>query len=706
MCRFFFSLWILILSVSSSALWAQVAPSTGKIDPQRITIHRDKWGVPHIFAPTDAEAAYGLGWAHCEDDFEDIQNSALMVRGMSGLNNGIDGAKLDFFRYYVQADLYTQEQYERDLSADYRAYVEAYAQAISDYAAKFPKKVKMKGIFPVSGLDISRGYIMVMAAFSQGDRALGAVLGGYTDKYYYNSGKYGSNAMAYRSNKTTDGKTHLVLNPHVPLSGNFTFWEANVYSDQGMEMHGGVFPGTPLFGMGVNQNLGWAMTFNWAKYTDIFKLRLNPENKYQYWYDGAWQPIESRKMPLRVNLGGLKITVKRELLYTALGPAIRDKKGDTYVTRIPNNLPTRAGEEWFRMGKSANLDQFRTALKMQNIPIFNVMYADKADNIYWQYNASIPKRNTAYDWTKAVRGDTSNAIWTECYTLDELPHLINPPSGYLYSSNNSPFHTSAPADCLPRERYDNGTQMWEWNHENNRDLRFRELIASVDKIDTATMRRIKYDPHYPQTTPTAGSRKTFNAFQTIDENKYPSLKQAIRYIKAWELRGDTADTLAALVLNTFYPLFHELDFGLSQVEMGFSAPEALVIKYLRKAKARLMKHYGTLTPPLSKVQVIRRGKYEIGVNGLPECLSAMYGEIQKDGKILIGLGETYIGFARFGPNGLESYETIVPYGTSDDPKSPHYADQMRLFAEQKTKPMPITREAARAAAVRIYHPGE
>jgi acyl-homoserine-lactone acylase len=703
--RFRSFLWVWVIAVWAPA-WVLAQQAPGPVDPKTITIHRDAYGVPHIFAPTDVAAAYGLAWVQAEDCFDDVQDAIILARGRNGELRGIEGAKMDFFRGYVRADLYTQEQLEADVSPQFRAYLAGFAQGLNDYVRLHPEEEKLKGLFPVKPLDVAHAYIVVLSVFVQAERALGAILGGYTDKYSYNSGQYGSNAMAYKSTKTADGKTWLVLNPHVPLKGSFSFYEANVYSAEGWQFHGALFPGSPCFGMGVNPSLGWAMTSNWPKYTDIFKLRLNPKNKYQYWYDGKWLEMERRQLPLKVKLGKLTLTVKRELLNTVIGPAMRDKKGDVYVTRIPVQKPPSAGEQWYRMSRSRTLEEFRSAIDMQGIPIFNVVYADRADNIFWQFNSNLPVRNPKYDWSKAVRGDTSDAVWTRFYKPQELPLLLNPDCGYVYSTNNTPFHTSCDADSLPREKYDNGTQFWEWNNCNNRDLRFRELIAKVDKIDSATMRRIKYDPHYPQNTPEAGTRRTFAIFQKLEAAKYPDISRAIRLCQSWQLRGDTADTIAGLVLNALYPLNAELQNGLAAIERGFDIPENLVVKYLRLAQKRMLKNFGTITPPLGRVQIIKRGTKEMGVNGLPECLHAMYGKVRKDGRVEIELGEDYIGFARFGPNGLESFQTMVPYGASARPGSAHFDDQMPLYVRNQTKAMPITREQVLRASKRSYSPGQ
>src|SRR6187401_1036709 len=67
-----------------------------QINPSNITIARDSFGVPHIFAPTDPEVAYGLAWAHAEDDFETLQLVALSGKAKVGTGLGKKGAEADY----------------------------------------------------------------------------------------------------------------------------------------------------------------------------------------------------------------------------------------------------------------------------------------------------------------------------------------------------------------------------------------------------------------------------------------------------------------------------------------------------------------------------------------------------------------------------------------------------------------------------------
>src|SRR3989337_3053802 len=89
---------VAILWCSVFEIFPQSSPlnQSPEIDPSQIEIVRDAYGVPHIFAETDAEVAYGLAWAHAEDDFATIQLVVLMGKAKLGTALGRKGAEADY----------------------------------------------------------------------------------------------------------------------------------------------------------------------------------------------------------------------------------------------------------------------------------------------------------------------------------------------------------------------------------------------------------------------------------------------------------------------------------------------------------------------------------------------------------------------------------------------------------------------------------
>ena len=89
-----------------------------QIKPNNIEIVRDQFGVPHIYAQTDAEVAYGLAWANAEDDFSTIQEAYLAGNAMLSNHIGLKGAAADFITQFIGSKSLIEDKIE-DISEEY-----------------------------------------------------------------------------------------------------------------------------------------------------------------------------------------------------------------------------------------------------------------------------------------------------------------------------------------------------------------------------------------------------------------------------------------------------------------------------------------------------------------------------------------------------------------------------------------------------------
>jgi len=248
-----------------------------QINPANVTIARDSWGVPHIFAKTDPEVAYGLAYAHAEDDFKTIQFTLLGGKQLLGRYLGKNGAAVDYAVALIRARKTVQENINT-LSPEYKALMTGYVEGINAYAKTHPKEVLVKGAFPATIEDQLTASMLSIASFSGFDRALQSIFNGKVATLEQFRPK-ASNAFAFNSSKTTDGKTYLNINSHQPLEGPAAWYEAHVCSEQGWNALGGLFPGASTILHGVNEHLGWAHTVNYHDKLDLYQLEINPENK-------------------------------------------------------------------------------------------------------------------------------------------------------------------------------------------------------------------------------------------------------------------------------------------------------------------------------------------------------------------------------------------------------------------------------------------
>ncbi|HTQ26664.1 MAG TPA: penicillin acylase family protein, partial [Puia sp.] len=336
-----------------------------QIDPQHIRIARDSFGVPHIFAPTDAEAAYGLAWAHAEDDFHDLQLVALTGKALLGTALGKKGAAADYVEQLLRCRQLVDGQWNT-LSPDFLRVVEGYVAGVNAYAHTHLEELTYKKAFPINEREYMTAVVFSLSIFSGVDETLTRMLGGDIATIPGFSTQ-GSNAIVFHSSRTTTGEAFLAINAHQPVEGPTAFYEAHVQSEEGWNMLGGVFPGGCLIFHGTNENLGWAHTVNYTHKIDVFQLQMNPADNLQYRFDGRWLKLEVHKARLHVK--GIPFAIGKKIYWSKYGATVKTKKG-VFAIRLAANMDARALEEWYRMNKARNFSEFYEALRMTSLPMF------------------------------------------------------------------------------------------------------------------------------------------------------------------------------------------------------------------------------------------------------------------------------------------------------------------------------------------------
>ena len=417
-----------------------------------VEILRDRYGVPHVFGATDPDAAFGLAYAHAEDDFLTIQQTLLAARGKLATVYGRDAAPNDYMVQLLRIQEVVDAGYERDLDQDTRQLVEAYADGLN-YFASLHESEALPGAFPVTGKDVVAGFVHKTPLFFGIDGVLGELFAAerrrdvsttsgasreqrlpLPDRSYF-----GSNVLAVAPSRSDGGETFLAINSHQPWEGAVTWYEAHVHSEAGWDMVGGLFPGAPLVLQGHNRDLGWGFTVNSPDLVDVYVLEINPDNPDQYRFDGEWRTLEVREAPITVKLfGRLRWTVTEEVLWSVYGPTVRQPHG-TYAVRFAGYGEVTLIEQWYRMNRASTFDQWRQAMREGPLPMFNAGYADREGNIYYVYNGLLPLRDPGFDWELYLPGDTSRTLWTEVLAYDELPQVLNPPAGFILNANSTPF---------------------------------------------------------------------------------------------------------------------------------------------------------------------------------------------------------------------------------------------------------------------------
>lgn len=644
-----------------------------------ISIYRDSFGVAHVFGETHRDALYGLAYAHAEDNFEAIERMMILSRGRLGELEGVEGAKADFFVAFLNARAVVEKRFEGDFSKDFVPIMQGYVDGLNQYASEHPEEQRLKGIFPVTTIDLVTAYTVVFSGMTGVSQALTATLNGKPDDYIFGA-RLGSNAAALQSSRTKDGNTYLFINPHVPLEGPMSFYEAHLVSEEGLNFYGCLFPGMISPAMGSGPHHGWGLTFNWPDYVDIHELRMKDQSSDIYFFDGKPQHLESSSVKLKVKKGPFKLKVKRDLYWSVYGPTVK-VKGKFYSFQINTLEQLNVPEQLFKMALAHSRKEFEEAVAIQALPLFNIVYADKWNNISYLFNGKIPDRPDGYNWQKVVPGDTAATLWEHYIRTEELPQVKNPASGYVYNTNNSPFYCSGQADN-PSPSLFSPHAAFHWNRINARDLRFRELIAEKEKFSFDEFKAIKYDCTFPKGD--YGISRSLQPIFDLNPNDYPGLKDAIASLKNWNKSGAVTNHEAALLLLTFMNLNEMTNSGFVEMEIGFQFSREQLISSIKKASDELKKYYGKETIELGEIQRIERAGKSFPVSGLPDGLNSAYLKRNGKGKFKVANGDTFIMFCSFSATGNNAY-SVLPYGVSARKDSRHFTDQMELYANHKTK---------------------
>lgn len=680
------------------------APLIAQAEAYDVTIYRDEWGVPHVYGARDIDVAFGIGYAHSEDDYATIQEVLIATRGQLAAVKGERAAVTDYLVGLMGIWETVEARYESDLSPEVRAVIEAYADGVNYYAALHPDKV-IAGTPPATGRDIAAGFMFKAPFFYGLDKTLIAVFEGRIGESEGLSKEgvdaflpartplpVGSNAVAVSPARSADGATRLLVNSHQPFTGPVAWYEAVLRSDEGWHVAGGFFPGSPFMLHGHNANLGWANTVNEPDLVDIYRLTLNPDNDSQYMLDGEWRDFEKSTATIRVDLWGpFWWTVEREVLRSEHGPVLRSPNG-AYAVRYAGLGEIRQVEQYFALDKAQNLGEWIEAMKLQALPSINYIYADRQGNIAYVYNAQFPDRKEGPDWAGILPGDDSSLIWRDYLPFDLVPKLYNPNSGFIYNANNTPFRASAANDNLKPADFPG--RMGIQTDMTNRALRLEETYGADRSITREAFHAYKYDLAYSENSRVA---EIVAELLALDAASDAELAKAQDILRAWDLRTDIANRSAALAVRTAEPIV--------TAEIRRETPPDAATK-LRETMSYLNKHFGQLDPEWGEVNRFRRGPVDLPVDGGPDILRAIYGFPVEDGTLTARGGDTLIMFVEWDRSGRLRSESVHPFGSATlDRNSPHYADQAPLFVGMKTKPVRFTPEELDGHVKESYRPG-
>jgi len=662
-----------------------------------VTIYRDTYGVPHIFGPTDASCVFGYAYAQAEDNFWQIEDSYIRALGHASEVYGGKTLDDDVVVRTLEIPRLAKAEYENS-SGSLRDLLDAFADGLNYYIERHPQAPRLlKHFEPWHMLAFNRYAIYYL--FLYGETGIPKE---DTSKL---AEQQGSNMWAIRPSKSATGHAMLFINPHQPFFGPGQWYEGQVHSDQGWDMSGASFFGSAFPTLGHNEHLGWSHTVNKPDVFDIYEETFDkPGDPLAYRYNGGYRQATAWTDTITVKTDRGPATHTYKMMRTHHGPVVAKRNGKYLAVKFARFEEGGQIAEWYEMSKAANLAEFRKAMSHVAIPMFNAMYADDAGNIFYLYNGAVPQRSRKFDWLKPVDGSTPETEWHGYHTIGELPQLLNPKSGFVQNCNSTPFLTTIDGNPNPG---DFPTYM----------------VGEGDTARARISRRILWNKD--KFTFDDWSRAAFDTYVIEAETEIPRLTGLWQALKA-------SDPLRAAKLE--YPTAELREWD--HIGRNSSVPMTLFSlwywKQQREAKAKddplgafeqiiadLEKDFGTWEVPWGEINRLERGqsggdepfsdaRESLPVPGGPGPVGIVfnfYARPEKGQKEHFGVaGHSFVSVVDFGPK-VEA-KSILVFGESADPKSPHYFDQARLYANQQFKPAWFYLDDIQAHTERKYHPGE
>lgn len=662
-----------------------------------VTIYRDTYGVPHVFGRTDASTVFGFAYAQAEDNFWRVEENYINALGRASELYGEKSLDEDRLNHALEIPRLAQEEYAR-LDSHMRSLCDAFAAGFNYYLARHPevKPRLLTKIEPWYTLAFIR-YNYYQNGFAR-DRSLRGAQQQMASIENDLKEHTGSNGWVVGPSKSANGHAMLFINPHLPFFGPGQVYEGHVHSDEGWNFTGYTRFGFPLPYVGHNENGGWVSTDNSADLTDVYTETFDdPAHPLAYKYGKGYRLATEHVEEIRVKTATGVETRKFTMRKTHHGPIVAASDGKLLALRMAKFESDGWLREWYDMTRAQSLAELKRAIAPLNMLFGNVMYADRQGNTWYLYNGAVPKRDPRFDWTKPVDGSDPATEWQGYHTIDELPQLTNPKSGWMQNCNTTPFLLTSEDNPDPKQFPKYMVQ----EGDNPRGAISRELLASKTKFTFDEWKQLAFDTRVMN----AGKRLPgLLAALKPQLNTHPELREVYDELARWNQRSAN-DSVAM----TLFSLWHE------RVRDG----KQDLVPALIEVVNGLQRDFGTWKVAwgeINRLQRIDESKDEdfqdakpslavSGVNGNDGAVFTFYAAPERGQKRRYGVaGGTYISVVEFAPQVRAL--SVHTFGASGDPKSKHYMDQSALYTRGDFKPSWLTLDEIRSHLESSYHPGE
>jgi acyl-homoserine-lactone acylase len=693
-------------------------------------IERDEWGIAHITGKTDADAVYGMIYAQAEDDFPRIERNYLVSLGRLAEAEGETAVWQD-----LRMRMFNRPEH-RKKSYDYadpklRALMDAWAAGLNDFLADHP------GVKPKV---LTRFEPWMALTFTEGS------IGGDVEKVslsaleaFYRPRKVaradpprpsappepqGSNGIALAPGRTRDGHALLLINPHTSF---FFRAEQQVTSEEGLNAYGAATWGQFFIYQGFNAHAGWMHTTSGADSVDELAETVRPANPGRLAAlrgvikiadtDGPGQtPIEGPGIAYEIKANANLWDWLRQRVVTLAvrqkdgsfqsrsfrvyesqnGPIVREENGKWIAVRMMNR-PIGALWQSFYRTKATDLAGFLSVSARRANSSNNTLFADDKGEIAYLHPQFVPRRDNRFDWRKPVDGSDPASRWSQAWVNANEPRVINPASGWVFNTNNAPW-TAAGPDSPKAEDY---PRYMDQAGENARGAHAVALLKDTRDFTLERLMAAAYDPALPAFDRLLPPLIAAHAAAPDAKRDGP-----IKLLQGWDHKWALTSTATSLGVGYAEALWARVAAQTDGDEeslwerMNNRITDGQRLAALDDAVNRLVGDFGSWQVPWSQINRYQRNDGAITQtfdDAKPSTpipfASGNWGSLASFGaarypgtRRMYGTsGNSFVAVVEFGPKVRARAVSIG--GESNDPKSPHFADQVDRYARGDLRPV-------------------
>jgi acyl-homoserine-lactone acylase len=730
----YIAITVVLLTLASHGLAARKATDArAERIARSVTIYRDSYGVPHVYGPTDASCVFGYAYAQAEDNFWQVEDSYIRALGRASEVYGERTLNDDLLNHALEIPRLARAEYDHS-SGRGRELAQALADGFNYFLARNPQ-VKPRlitrfepwhvfafnrfalfqlFIYGKSGLKVDEIRTAVREVDAEGNAGSSAISSlKLSDIESVADGLepvVGSNMWAITPAKSESGHAMLFINPHQPFFGAGQWYEGHVHSGEGWNLSGASFFGSGFPTLGHNEYLGWSHTVNDPDITDLFIEKFDDaKNPAAYRYGSEYRNATDWTDAIKIKSAKGFDTKTFRFRKTHHGPIVSVREGKPLAIKLARLEEGGMIDEWYAMGKSRSMAEFKAAMSRGAIPMFNAMYADRQGNIFYIYNGAVPRRSTKFDWSKPVDGSNPETEWQGYHSLDELPQMTNPKTGFMQNCNQTPFTTTAEGNPAK----DKFPAYMTRESDNARARISRRILSNEEKFNYDEWTRAAWDTTIIESeTQIPLIAADWEKLKQTDPARAEKLSEAIADLKSW----DHVSTIESKPMTLFALAFERFN----KLRATNGKDPWLKIRALEEVMSELERDFGTWRVAWGEVNRLQRiqsgGELEafsderasLPIAGAPGWLGVVnnfYTRPEKGQKRRYGVvGTSFVSVVEFGPQ--VRARSLLVFGQSADPKSPHNFDQAQLYSKREFKPAWFTLPEIKSNSKQVYHPGQ